>query len=147
MSPHTPGLSAGSHSSPTGQCPRRHKCLPCSNQLPQTTQNIRLTQSYLLHKTLSVQQTKERLYRESWGAVGALRGTWEFSRPEELMSAIVYIPLHLHRVSEGPIQVLWTTCKVAVVHPGHITRAHFSHEQKEQTGSPGHYYMHLASTL
>lgn len=93
------------------------------SKLPRT---VSLYRGLFFIRPLSVQQTKERLYREGWGAVVTLQGKWEFFRPAKLVSAIVYLSLHLRKVSEGSIKVLWPFYKIAVAHSGHNARAHFS---------------------
>lgn len=105
-----PGLPVRDHSSPTGQCHRYHKHLPCLNWLPKTTQHLKPTQKLLPHQITFC--TKKRLYKD-WGARRTLQGLKEFSKVGVLVSTIVYILFHLQRVDRGSIHLLWLTCKVA----------------------------------
>lgn len=62
----------------------------------------------------SVQRTKERLYREWWGATGALQRFGNSTRleaPQLFPCSCLRHPPHLHRVGK----VLWLTCKVPAV--------------------------------
>lgn len=65
-------------------------------------------------RPLSVQRTKERLYREWWGATGALQRFGNSTRleaPQLFPCSCLRHPPHLHRVGK----VLWPTCKVPAV--------------------------------
>lgn len=66
-------------SSPAGQCPTCHKWWLGSTWPPKATWHTKPIQSCFYMGPLSVQQTRERTYRESWGVAGALQGL-EFSR-------------------------------------------------------------------
>lgn len=63
-------------------------------------------------RPLSVQQTRERLYREVWGATGVSGDCGDYPWLEVPKSTIAYPPFCLHRVGGGSIQVLWPTSKV-----------------------------------
>lgn len=65
-------------------------------------------------RPLSVQQTRERLYREVWGATGALwrLGGLSLVGGAKERHCLPPPPFCLHRVGGGSIQVLWPTSKV-----------------------------------
>lgn len=63
---------------------------------------------------LSVQQTRERQYREGWGLQKLSENCWNSQSSEvPVHGAIVYILLHLDRVGRSSTQVPWPPCKAA----------------------------------
>lgn len=58
---------------------------------------------------------RKRLNREGWEARGSFQELQEFSRAEEPVNAIVYVPLYFHSVSRSSISEFWPTCKITAV--------------------------------
>lgn len=105
---HAPSLPDKSHSSMTSQWSRHHNWyLPGSNKLLKTTQHIKPTEWFLLHKTIFFTTKKERDCIKKAGALWGLSGDCKDSLgPEVPLSIIIYISLDLHRLSRGLTQVL-----------------------------------------
>lgn len=142
-SPQESDLPARSCFSSANQHPRRNEHPPGSNWPPITIQHTHSTQMYFCMRSLSPQQTRDL---EKTG------GLWEFSRicrnspgSEVLVSTIVYLFLYLNRACRSSTQVPWPTCKTSSKFLATSPRTHFVFEQREQAGSIGYYYMHLAS--
>lgn len=83
---------------------------------------------------LLIQQPGQRLYKENWRAAG-------FS------GVIVYGPVHFHRVVRDSIKVLWLVIRVTVMCSQTHCLNPFQPVKREQAGSTGYYYTHLASPL
>lgn len=101
---------------PAGQCLRATWAAHASSkQLPKPPGTYCLRSGYLYTRPLSVYQTRERLYREGWGATGALSGLQELSGVGGGRSAPLFMSPFASRVGRDSSHVLWPISKVTAM--------------------------------